>query len=293
MASYVNPITETPTAKIRFKGLMLMCFNRINGKRQFEVGFVPCPGHYPMIEIKVIRLFAPPLVVQHRICSDLYFFARGATVDEIIPLESPVWGFHPHHADLEGRRLHERKVGVDTSLLTTRLRVNAGRLFTHEHVYHGNECRVKKWIDPIHSGEDHAHFGKLAKSSGINIQCPVHPLSGIAIFDRGSGLKSWLPSSPGTRYEITIDSDCRQHPPEGTTDFRLYYTSRVIYVDGYKYDFSLSSRDALTIPLSPDVCVAGFLGATDTLGLRALSFEELDRDAKTISREREFKKSLR
>jgi hypothetical protein len=274
--------TPLPPAKILFKGLMLMCINK---NKQCEVGFVQCPGHEPRMDVKISRPGQNPTCIGYAISNDLYLCAVGSRATTVKPdtRTSHSIGKRP---DLESNLFHKEKVTINTSVLSTRIRVNVGRLQTHSSS--DREYDVVEWVKETDPGRYPKKFGKLATVNCIEIewgQNAAYP--GIAIFDRVTHQKSWLPAAPDTTYEITIDSACFPPVSKGT-DFRLYYSSGLITAkDSKKFDFEPAKKARR----SPDICEVGFLSKTSTLGLPFATFDELNDLAKEASKQRDSLKN--
>lgn len=273
-----DPRSADVTARVFFQGLMIMCFNK---RKELEVGFIRCPGHEPRMRITVQGPGAETTEFKSQITSDLYIRAVNSTSSRVTPTRAPgELSFH-RRPDLEGRKFHNDKVTVNTSVLTTRLSVNAGELYTAKTTK--LEYNVTTWTDPDLGGTPVGSFGKLARVTGLNIQC--HGLGGgIAIFDRVTREKSWLPVLPGTSYKIEIDNDCdHAHLLSAGSDFRLQYTTDLITTsDGKKFDFEPKGAKR-----SPEVCLGGTTGKTSTFGLPLCTTEELNERAESTDKPRQ------
>jgi hypothetical protein len=258
----------------------------INKNKQCEVGFIQCPGHDPKIRIKVLRPGERPIEIKNKITSDLYIMVVGAKAGDVtLNTSKSDRNFAKLHPDLQSKQFHGDKLTINTSVLSARLSVSAGELHTHE--ASTNEYNLVRWTNPQKPGTDPKPFGKLPRTTGLSIEWD-NPNGGIDIFDRVTGEKSSLPALPGTCYEITIDSDCNLPKiSEYVSDFRLYYTSKLITTpDDKKFDFETKSTKR-----SPDICLRGFLSKTDTLGLPFATHDELNSKAENISKEIEARKS--
>jgi hypothetical protein len=257
-----DPRTKPVTARILFKGVMLVC---ITDSNRCEVGFIQCPAHTPTLTIKTTDAggttesplnWAPG--------HDLIFRVTNPETPGITMLRSggdTDFGWVP---DLEGAKLHNGPVSVNKGLLNgRRLGITAGELYTHELT--GGEYDLIKWSAANPTGQNLGNFGRLAKLGGLNIVCLDGTGSGITILDNVTGqtLVS-LAKLAGTSYQVCVDNDCGEDaaPPPVGTDFRVYYDV-VSAPGGNRFDFK-----APVIPApGPDICEYAFLGIAKTLGL--------------------------
>lgn len=231
-----------------------------------------------------------------RITGDLHFLAMNSTATNVTINDSDAeWSFRKHHPHIENRPYHGDRVRVDRSVLSARMRVNAGELYTHDVLRdnRGNvtQCEIQEWTGPG-PGTPTVHRVTLSAITGLNIKC--RQPGGILILDSASSQTSWLPVLPGVSYEITIDSDCAQAGiPPYASDFRLYYTSGLIAGnDRKKFDFLEVSKKQKK-PRSPRICERAILSKTDSLGLPIFTYEQLKKKAEKATKEREERKRQR
>jgi hypothetical protein len=268
-----DPRTEPVTARMIFRGLMLMC---INDDRRLELGMIKCPKHNPLITITthngtITDEQTLPWAVDH----DLIFKVNNPYENQVVP--------HPAASgdtefskiiDFEGPDFHEDGVIVETTALDgRRLGVTSGRVYSH--LIKAADLDLLTWTDIKAPGEFKKNLGRITEDVGVNIFCRDE--AGIEIINPFTGETLLpLPTPQGTSYEITVDNDCSKGDAPGPTrdiagtDFRFYYdvvTSR----NGEKFDLAVrtADNDAGNLhPQAPGVCELSYLSQTKSLGLR-------------------------
>jgi hypothetical protein len=285
-----DPRTDPVTARIIFKGVMLMC---INEYQQCEVGMIKCPVHIPKITIRELQSDGTATE------DELYWDTES---DLIFKVNNPqTEGVNLHQPgddtdfsnvlDLEGSDFHDERLDVNKEYLEgRRLGLTAGTLYTNKLTV--NEFNLVTWTYPNDPGRPVKNLGRIAEEVGLNILCRDEPGSGISILDSSSGaVIRELPSSDGTTYEIEVNNDCRranEQPAaaEGTaslaaegseeeslaapsvgSDFRFFY-GVVTASDGRQFDIVEQTDAALPPMPSPGACEVGHLSQTNSLGVR-------------------------
>jgi hypothetical protein len=224
-----------------------IAFSRVYKRNQFEVDFLRCDRHKPMLDIQKITLDP---VTRKRISSSLVdhflslnedisidvrytdkdgsqHFQRGVTpylgceFDRLKNIGDPEdfrWV-----ADLEGPEFHNRKLRVkNLSELKPTIFISNGILYTREKT---NETFAKSMVN----GPPLTALGKFAHGFNTDITCPVggevilSNLSESGLPERGTGYSISLPQSDDTKYMITIDNHCDSDDESEGTDFRLFY----------------------------------------------------------------------
>jgi hypothetical protein len=270
-----DPTTANVTARIIFRGVMLMCINRNN---HCEVGVIPCPQHKPEIKIQTHTSGGTVSDDPRPITNDLFIQVVNPTSEGVTRRnegDNQDFRFVP---DLEGGIFHGDKVNVFPERFRARLAVNAGLLHSPTLL---DELEIIQWSEDNIKGTRQGRFIRIAHDVTLNIDCRDGRGSGINIIDTVTRRPiRELPKLSGTTYTIVIDNDCRGDdlgPDE--TDFRLYY--KVIESrDGKRFD--VLKRD-VTAP-APRACETGLLGTTDTFGFSFEPQENLRENQKRPSK---------
>ena len=265
MATKTNPGNEKVTARIMFKGVMLMCIDK---DQRCEVGFIKCPNHQPAIDITTY-------VGSTHTTTPLNYVPGHDLIFKVSqPSQS---GVHRYRnvlsdsafskvIDLEGTKCHHHKIGVHTDRLNGRLGVTDGKLYSYKLT--ANKFDLMAWNDPSDPGSKVMTLGKIAETVGLNIYCRNTQGAGIDIIDATTGVHyPPLPAGSDVWYEIGIDNDCTKysHESENTrkqegTDFRYFY-SVVDSPDRKKFDLRVNV--SVRPKPFPGVCETVFLGKTE------------------------------
>ncbi len=253
---FEDPSSANVTARIRFKGVMLMC---INSRNQCEVGILDCPKHeQPKLIIE------PPTggSTEIDIINNLFIEVVNPQTEGVSRRREGDLRDFCFVPDVEGADLHADKVDVHNDRFRVKLAVTAGLLYTH--TMHKERYNLVEWTELNPRGMVLGLFPKIADDPGLNIVCRDEAGSGIAITDTVTQERTWLPRLPDMTYTITILNDCETDDlPDETTDFRLYYDV-ISPSDERRYDFDIITRAEFRT--APRICEAAFLGITDTLG---------------------------
>jgi hypothetical protein len=225
-----------------------IAFSRTYKRNQFEVDFLRCDRHRPVLDIQKIELHA---ATRKRIRSSLVAhslnLAENISIDVVYPDEdgSPRFqrGVSTYLgsefdrlknigddedfrwvADLEGPEFHNRKLRIkNLSELKPTIFIGSGTLYSRQKT---DEVFAR---DSVDGKRTPVPLGRFAHGINADITCPDGSeviLSNLSEsgFPEGSARCSVsLPQSYDTQYVITIENDCDAADESEGTDFRLFY----------------------------------------------------------------------
>jgi len=270
-----DPAQANVTAKVIFRGVMLLCATR----NLCEVGIVPCRGHTPMLTIQTTSPEGTVSDPPRFISSNLFIQVTKPKIEGITRRnvgDNRDFRFVP---DLEDDLFHQDKVEVFPERFRAKLAVNAGLLYSRN--LRQERFEIVEWSDQNPTGTRRGRFLQIADDAALNIDCKDEPDSGIKIINMadGSTLRD-LPMRPGTFYTIDINNECRvPEPGPFETDFRFYY-QMIRARNGQRFDILDSNvRDP-----APRACETAFLGRTDTLGFPFERAREFGKKQQNVSK---------